>query len=99
MGLLSQKAKVFRAFGTERRLQILGSIIRGTSNPSESARGMGLPRSTVKKHIRVPLKAGFVEKVPSLNPSGQSTVYYHTTDIEKDLLKATAKILKQTTAT
>ncbi len=41
------------------------------SNPDEIAKKLGRHRSTIEKHLRLPLAANIVEKVPSLTKDGQ----------------------------
>lgn len=47
---------------------------------------MGLPRSTIEKHIRVLFEAGLVEKMPSLNSKGQLRIHYGAKDLATDLI-------------
>ncbi|MFX0197838.1 MAG: ArsR/SmtB family transcription factor [Candidatus Hodarchaeota archaeon] len=92
----TQIAQVFSALGNERRLQIIESIERGTSNPGEISHKMGLPRSTVEKHIRVLVSAGLVEKLPGLTIEGRLRIYYNTTKIAKTVLESVRKIIEST---
>lgn len=67
---------LFKAFGSEPRLQILGVIERGIKNPGKIGRELTMPRSTVEKHLRILLKAGIVRKVPVLNELDRISVSY-----------------------
>jgi predicted transcriptional regulator len=53
----------------------------------EIAKKLDRHRSTVEKHLRVLLKAGIVEKVPSLTKAGQLSVRYKVCDNAAELLK------------
>ncbi len=66
--------KVFRAMGSEPRQKILGAIEKGVKNPAKICRELGMPRSTIEKHIRVLLDAGLVKKVPVLNELNRISV-------------------------
>jgi DNA-binding transcriptional ArsR family regulator len=55
-----------KALADRSRLQILECIQKDVSNPGDIARKLDRHRSTVEKHLRVLLKAGIVQKVPSL---------------------------------
>ena len=96
MASLTRIASVFSALGNKRRLELLDVIEKGISNPSEIARKMGIPRSTVEKHLRVLLNAGLVEKVPSLSPKGRLRLYYSIMDVTNILLEAVEKNVKIT---
>lgn len=67
---------VFKAFGSEPRLQILGVIEGGIKNPGKIGRELAMPRSTVEKHLRILLKSGIVRKVPVLNELDRISVSY-----------------------
>jgi DNA-binding transcriptional ArsR family regulator len=68
--------KILKALADTSRLQILECIENGVSNPGEIARKLDRHRSTVEKHLRVLLKAGIVEKVPSLTEAGHLSIRY-----------------------
>jgi DNA-binding transcriptional ArsR family regulator len=76
MGDYEKTSRLLKAFVDVGRLQILECIQRGISNPGEISRELNRHRSTVEKHLRVLLKAGIVEKVPSLTKSGQLSIRY-----------------------
>lgn len=76
-----ENVEVFKAMGSEPRVQILGVIEKGEKNPGKIARELGIPRSTVEKHIRVLLNAGLVVKVPVLNELDRISVSYELTDL------------------
>ena len=78
--------KVLKALADKSRLQILDCIEKGVSNPGEIADELGRHRSTVEKHLRVLLKAGMVEKVPSLSKSGALAIRYKVRDSAKEFL-------------
>jgi predicted transcriptional regulator len=67
---------------------MLDCIQKGLSNPGEMAIEMKRHRSTVEKHLRVLLKAGIVEKVPSLSKGGQLQIRYKIRENAKELLIA-----------
>jgi DNA-binding transcriptional ArsR family regulator len=58
--------RALKALADKSRLEILECIQNGVSNPGEMAKKLNRHRSTIEKHLRVLLKAGIVEKVPSL---------------------------------
>lgn len=80
--------EVFKALGSDSRLQILYCIEEGVTNPGEIAHKLDRPRSTVEKHLRVLLRAGLVEKIPDLSPKGQLRVTYRVKDVTFRLRKA-----------
>jgi DNA-binding transcriptional ArsR family regulator len=80
--------KLLKALGNKSRLQIVECIQRGIKNPGKIARSLDRHRSTVEKHLRVLLKAGIVEKVPSLTNQGQLSINYKTTENAARLLAA-----------
>ncbi len=96
MSFQTQIAQVFSGLGNERRLQIIESIEKGISNPGEISHKMGLPRSTIEKHIRILVDAGLVEKLPGLTIEGRLRIYYSTTKIAKTLLETARKIIEST---
>lgn len=75
-GLFTERIDVFKAMGSESRQKILGAIERGVDNPGRIALELGMPRSTVEKHLRVMMRAGVVEKVPVLDEEGHISVRY-----------------------
>ena len=79
---------LLKALGDRSRLQILECIREGTSNPGKIARKLHRHRSTVEKHLRVLLRNGIVEKVPSLTEKGQLSVKYKITENAVKLLEA-----------
>jgi DNA-binding transcriptional ArsR family regulator len=70
------KVDVFKAMISEPRQLILRTIDRGIRNLSGIAHELGTPRSTVEKHLRVLLRAGIVEKLPTLDERGRLNVKY-----------------------
>lgn len=70
------------------RLQILDCIRKGTSNPGEIAKALKRHRSTIEKHLRVLLKAGIIEKVPSLSKGGHLEIRYKIHENASELLAA-----------
>jgi len=86
MSNYDKTVKLLNALASKSRLQILGLIREGTSNPGAMARKLNLHRSTVEKHLRVLLAARIVEKVPSLNKGGQLTIQYKISEGAVELL-------------
>jgi DNA-binding transcriptional ArsR family regulator len=88
--------RLLKALADKSRLQILECIQNQVANPGEIAKKLDRHRSTVEKHLRVLLKAGIVEKVPSLPKAGQLSIRYKVNDNGAELLKtildATQKI-------
>jgi len=80
--------KLLKAFADKSRLQILGCIQKGISNPGEIAKKLKRHRSTIEKHLRVLLIANIVEKVPSLTERGQLAIRYKIRDDANELLAA-----------
>lgn len=78
--------KILKALADRSRLQILECIQEGVSNPGDMAKRLNRHRSTVEKHLRVLLRAGIVEKAPSLTKSGQLTIRYKIQDKTVELL-------------
>ena len=68
--------RLLKALADRSRLQILECIQKGVANPGDIAKKLDRHRSTIEKHLRVLLKAGIVEKVPSLTEKGQLSVRY-----------------------
>jgi len=67
---IEETAKLLKALADKTRLKILECIQTGVSNPGDMAGKLKRHRSTVEKHLRVLLKAGIIEKVPSLTKDG-----------------------------
>jgi len=86
---------LLRALADKSRLQILGCIQNGTSNPGEIARELNRHRSTVEKHLKVLLKAKMVEKVPSLNKKGQLSITYKIRENTARLLETIREVSRQ----
>jgi DNA-binding transcriptional ArsR family regulator len=88
--------RFLKALADESRLQILECITNDVANPGEIAKRLNRHRSTVEKHLRVLLKAGIVEKVPSLTKAGQLSIRYkvcsNATEVLRTILDATQKI-------
>lgn len=88
--------RFLKALADKSRLQILECIPNEVANPGEIAKKLDRHRSTVEKHLRVLLKAGIVEKVPSLTKAGQLSIRYkvcdNVTELLKTILDATQKI-------
>lgn|GEM_PF-1543672 len=82
-----REIEVFKALGSESRLQILECIEGGVVNPGEIAEKLERPRSTVEKHLRVLLRAGLVEKVPDLSRKGNLRVIYRVNEVTHRLRK------------
>lgn len=80
--------KLLQALASETRLQILELIQKGVSNPGDVARKLNRHRSTIEKHLRVLLASRIVEKVPSLNKSGQLTIQYKICEAAVEFLSA-----------
>ena len=79
--------RFLKALADESRLQILECIANNVANPGEIAKRLDRHRSTVEKHLRVLLKAGIVEKVPSLTKAGQLSIRYKICDDAEGVLK------------
>ena len=88
--------RFLKALADKSRLQILECIPNEIANPGEIAKKLDRHRSTVEKHLRVLLKAGIIEKVPSLTKAGQLSIRYkvcdNATELLKTILDATQKI-------
>ena len=88
--------RFLKALADKSRLQILECITNEVANPGEIAKRLNRHRSTVEKHLRVLLKAGIVEKVPSLTKAGQLSIRYkvcsNATELLRTILDATQKI-------
>jgi len=80
--------RILKALGDRSRLEILECIQKNVSNPGEIAKKLNKHRSTVEKHLRVLLKAGIVEKVPSLTEGGHLSIRYKMREEAKELLSA-----------
>ncbi|MFX0095810.1 MAG: ArsR/SmtB family transcription factor [Candidatus Hodarchaeota archaeon] len=92
---LTRLALIFSALGSEKRLKLLKNIENGIANPGEITRKMKLPRSTIEKHIRVLLRAGLLEKQPSLSPEGQLRVYYTINNVTNHLIEIVKRNLEE----
>jgi DNA-binding transcriptional ArsR family regulator len=88
--------RLLKALADKSRLQILECIPNGVANPGEIAKKLDRHRSTVEKHLKVLLKAGIIEKVPSLTKAGQLSIRYkvcdNATEVLKTILDTTQKI-------
>jgi DNA-binding transcriptional ArsR family regulator len=80
--------RLLKALGDRSRLQIVECIQGGISNPGKIARSLDRHRSTVEKHLRVLLRAGIVEKVPSLTSQGHLSISYKIAENASRLLAA-----------
>jgi DNA-binding transcriptional ArsR family regulator len=80
--------RLLKVLGDRSRLQIVECVQGGISNPGKMAHSLDRHRSTVEKHLRVLLKAGIVEKVPSLTSRGRLSVSYKITENAARLLAA-----------
>ena len=74
--MFTKKIAPFKAMGSESRQLILGVMEKGATNPGKIGRELGMPRSTVEKHIRILLKARLVNKIPILNEQDRISVSY-----------------------
>ena len=74
--MFTQNIALFKAMGSESRQLILGAMEKGITNPGRIGRELGMPRSTVEKHIRILLKSGLVNKIPILNEKDRISVSY-----------------------
>lgn len=79
---------LLKAMSDKSRLQILECIQGGIENPGEMARNLHRHRSTVEKHLRVLLRAGIVEKTPSLTDQGRLSIRYKINENALRLLTA-----------
>lgn len=86
--MFTDKIDVFKAMGSGSRQKILGVMERGVVHPGRIARELGMPRSTVEKHLRVLMKAGVVEKVPVLDDEGHISVRYALNEVAHRLRDA-----------
>lgn len=68
--------KLLKALADKSRLKILQCLQEGICNPGEIAGRLDRHRSTIEKHLRVLRAANIVEKVPSLNETGQLSIQY-----------------------
>ena len=80
--------EAFKAMGSEPRQLILGAMERGIRNPGRISRELGMPRSTVEKHIRILLNARLVRKIPILNEEDRISVSYEINQIAYQLREA-----------
>lgn len=95
MGDYEKTSRLLKAFADAGRLQILECIQKGVSNPGEISRELNRHRSTIEKHLRVLLKAGIVEKVPSLTKSGQLSIRYRIRDNANEFFAAVTNAVKK----
>ncbi len=79
--------RFLKALANQSRLEILECIPNGVANPGEIAKKLDRHRSTIEKHLGVLLKAGIVEKAPSLTKGGQLSIRYKVCDNATELLK------------
>jgi predicted transcriptional regulator len=70
-------------------------VKKGASNPGEIAKALKRHRSTIEKHLRVLLKAGIVEKVPSLSKGGQLEIRYKIHENADGLLTAIQDVVRK----
>jgi DNA-binding transcriptional ArsR family regulator len=88
--------RFLKALADKSRLRILECISNQVANPGEIAKKLDRHRSTIEKHLKVLLKAGIIEKVPSLTKAGQLSIRYkvcdNATELLKTILEATQKI-------
>jgi DNA-binding transcriptional ArsR family regulator len=87
--------RLLKALGDKSRLQILESIQKGVNNPGKIAKNLDRHRATVEKHLRVLLKAGIVEKVPTLNSQGQLSITYKIREKATKLLSLLREACKE----
>jgi DNA-binding transcriptional ArsR family regulator len=80
--------RLLKALGDKSRLQILECIQDETSNPGKIALNLHRHRSTIEKHLRVLLRAGIVEKIPSFTSQGHLAIKYKITENAAKLLTA-----------
>ena len=86
--MFTEDIDAFKAMGSEPRQQILGAIEYGTKNPGRISRELGMPRSTVEKHIRILLNAKLVNKIPILNEEDRISVSYEINPLAYQLREA-----------
>jgi DNA-binding transcriptional ArsR family regulator len=79
--------RFLKVLADKSRLQILEWLSNQVANPGEIAKRLDRHRSTIEKHLRVLLKAGIIEKVPSLTKAGQLSIRYKVCDNATELLK------------
>jgi DNA-binding transcriptional ArsR family regulator len=87
--------RLLKALGDKSRLQILECIQDETSNPGKIALNLHRHRSTIEKHLRVLLRAGIVEKTPSLTSQGHLSIKYKITENAAKLLTALKDACKE----
>jgi DNA-binding transcriptional ArsR family regulator len=80
--------RLLKALGNESRLQILECLRQGVGNPGKISKSLDRHRSTVEKHLHILLKAGIVEKIPSLTSEGHLSINYKITIHAVKLLEA-----------
>ncbi len=76
MSSTDRTVKLLQSLANGSRLQIVGCIRDGVTNPGEISKKLRRHRSTVEKHLRILQKANIIEKVPSLTSGGQLSVRY-----------------------
>ena len=94
MGDYISEEKLFSALASSVRLEILDSISNGSANPGEIAKKLNRHRSSIEKHLNIPVVAGIIEKEPSLNKKGQLSVKYRIKADLSELLSFTNRIIK-----
>ena len=87
--------RLLKALGDKSRLQILECIQGDLSNPGKIALNLNRHRSTIEKHLRVLLRAGIVEKTPSLTSQGNLSIKYKITENAAKLLAALKEACKE----
>jgi DNA-binding transcriptional ArsR family regulator len=83
--------RLLKALGDKSRLQILECLEQGIVNPGKISKNLDRHRSTIEKHLRVLLKAGIVQKIPSLTKEGNLSINYKITEPAARLLAASNK--------
>ena len=83
---------ILKALGSTTRLEIVGLIELGVSNPGQIAKRMKRHRSTVEKHLRVLASSGVIDKSPSLNEFNRLEIRYKIRDSCKPFLAALASL-------
>jgi DNA-binding transcriptional ArsR family regulator len=95
MSIMEKMEDLLKAMGDKSRLQILECIQQGINNPGKVSRNLNRHRSTIEKHLRVLVKAGIVEKTPSLTSQGHLSVSYKITDKAAKLLAAVKEACRE----
>ncbi|MHA2105831.1 MAG: ArsR/SmtB family transcription factor [Candidatus Hodarchaeales archaeon] len=94
MNKIGNMAKILSSLGNEKRLQIIKLIETEITNPGKIAIEMGIPRTTVEKHIKMLYNNKLIEKIPTLNQKGHLQVNYKNTELLIELLKVIEEKLK-----